>query len=151
MTHEWPIVWVYLPTYAQTAKLTIRSFLSFFPAACTAVPSELGIQGGRGEGRLEQPPSLYTANVYRDLRGSCRFFLRYLWKRVVGITEKPFHSMARANLNKSKKVLTSTTTASKYIPKRPRICINWNPPFQTQIYLVKVALNVNIVKQNLLK
>ena len=45
------------------------------------------------------------------------------------------HSMARANLNKSKKVLTSTTTASKYIPKRPRICINWNPPFQTQIYL----------------
>ena len=34
------------------------------------------------------------------------------------------HSMARANLNKSKKVLTSTITASKYIPKRPRICIN---------------------------
>ena len=56
------------------------------------------------------------------------------------------HSMARANLNKSKKVLTSTTTASKYIPKRPRICINWNPPSQTQIYLVKVPLNVNIVK-----
>ena len=34
------------------------------------------------------------------------------------------HSIARANLKKSKKVLTSTTTASKYIPKRPRICIN---------------------------
>ena len=34
------------------------------------------------------------------------------------------HSMARANLNKSKKVWNSTTTASKYIPKRPRICIN---------------------------
>ena len=58
--------------------------------------------------------------------------------------------MARANLSKSKKVLTSTTTGSKYIPKRPRICINWNPPFQTQIYLVKVPLNVNIVKQDLL-
>ena len=57
------------------------------------------------------------------------------------------HSMARANLNKSKKVLTSTTTGSKYIPKRPRISINWNPLFQTQIYLVKVPLNVNIVKQ----
>jgi hypothetical protein len=28
--------------------------------------------------------------------------------------------MARVNLNKSKKVLTSTTTASKYIPKRPK-------------------------------
>ena len=44
--------------------------------------------------------------------------------------------MARANLNKSEKVLTFTTTAS-------------NPPFQTQIYLVKVPLNVNIVKQDL--
>ena len=51
---------------------------------------------------------------------------------------------------KSKDFSTSTTTASKYIPKRPRICINWNPPFQTQIYLVKVPLNVNIVKQDLL-
>ena len=61
-----------------------------------------------------------------------------------------YHSMVRANLNKSKKVLTSSTTASKYILKRPRICINWNPPFQTQIYLVKVPLNVNIVKQDLL-
>ena len=44
----------------------------------------------------------------------------------------------------------NTTTASKYIPKRPRICINWNTPFQTQIYLVKVPLNVKIVKQDLL-
>ena len=66
------------------------------------------------------------------------------------LVKSAYHSMARANLNKSKKVLTSTTTASKYIPKRPRICINWNPPFQTQIYLVKVPLNVNIVKQDLL-
>ena len=48
----------------------------------------------------------------------------------------PLHSMARANLNKSRKVLTSTTTASKYIHRRPRISINWNPTFQTQIYLV---------------
>ena len=45
------------------------------------------------------------------------------------------HSMARANLKKSKHFSTSTTTASKRIPKRPRICINWNLPFQTQIYL----------------
>ena len=28
--------------------------------------------------------------------------------------------------------------ASKYIPKRPRICIIWNHPFQTQIYLLEV-------------
>ena len=38
--------------------------------------------------------------------------------------------MAIANLNKSKKVLTFTTKGSNYIPKRPRICINWNPPFR---------------------
>ena len=33
--------------------------------------------------------------------------------------------------------------------KRPRIYINSNPPFQTQIYLVKRYLNVNIVKLDL--
>ena len=60
------------------------------------------------------------------------------------------HSMARANLNKSVWLVTNTTTASKYIPNRTRICIYWNPLFQTQIYLVKVPLNVNIVKQDLL-
>ena len=59
-------------------------------------------------------------------------------------------SIARANLKKSKDFSTSTSTASKYIPKRPRICINWNPPFQIKIYLVNVPLNVNIVKQDLL-
>ena len=58
--------------------------------------------------------------------------------------------MARANLNKSVWLVTNTTTASKYIPKRTRICINWNSPFQTQIYLEKVHINVNIVKQDLL-
>ena len=26
--------------------------------------------------------------------------------------------------------MTNTTAASKYIPKRPRISINWNPPFR---------------------
>ena len=34
------------------------------------------------------------------------------------------HNMARANLKKIKYFSTSTTTASKYKPKRPRICIN---------------------------
>ena len=34
------------------------------------------------------------------------------------------HNMARANLNKSVWLVTNTTTASKYIPKRTRICIN---------------------------
>ena len=41
-----------------------------------------------------------------------------------GKEKQSLHSMARANLNKSKKVSTFNTTASKYIPKRPRICIN---------------------------
>ena len=46
------------------------------------------------------------------------------------------HSMARANMNKSEKLVTNTTTASKYTPKRPGICINWNPPFQTSLHKI---------------
>ena len=46
------------------------------------------------------------------------------------------HSMATANIKKSLELVTNTTAASKYIPRRPRISINWNPPFQTQIYLL---------------
>ena len=60
------------------------------------------------------------------------------------------HSMARGNLYKSVWLVTNTTTTSKYMPKRTRICINWNLPLQTQIYLVKVPPNVNIMKQDLL-
>ena len=37
---------------------------------------------------------------------------------------------------KVKKVLYSTTTAWKYITKRPRICINWNPPFRRSIHKI---------------
>ena len=47
-----------------------------------------------------------------------------------------WHSMARANLNKSEWLVTNTTAASKYIPKRPRICINWNSPFQTSLHKI---------------
>ena len=47
------------------------------------------------------------------------------------------HSMARANLNKSVWLVTNTTMASKYIYKRTRICINWNPPFRIQILFSK--------------
>ena len=54
------------------------------------------------------------------------------------------------DLNKSEVFFTNTTTASKYILRSPRICINWNLPYQTLIDLVKVPLNVNIVKQDLL-
>ena len=34
------------------------------------------------------------------------------------------HSMARANLNKSVWLVTNTTAASKYMPRRPRISIS---------------------------
>ena len=43
-------------------------------------------------------------------------------------------SMARASLNKSWELVTNTTAASKYIPKRPKIFINWNPPFQNWLH-----------------
>ena len=46
--------------------------------------------------------SVYTANVYRDLR--FRFFLQYLWKRAVRITKKP------------------------YTPQRERLCMLWGNP-----------------------
>merc|ERR1712051_19848 len=54
-----------------------------------------------------------------------------------GKEKQSLHSMARANLNKSVWLVTNTTAASKYIPRRTRISINLNPSFQTQIYLVK--------------
>ena len=38
------------------------------------------------------------------------------------------HSMAKVNMNKSEDLVTNITAASKYIPKRSRICINRNPP-----------------------
>ena len=46
--------------------------------------------------------------------------------------------------NKSEKFVTNTSAS-----KCTRICINWNPPFQTKItkiYLVKLLLNVSVVK-----
>ena len=61
------------------------------------------------------------------------------------------HSMAIADMNKSEMFGTNATSASKYIPKRPWICINWNPPFQTKIYLVKAPLNVSIVFEIFIK
>ena len=54
--------------------------------------------------------------------------------------------MARANQNKCEDLVTSTTTASNYIPKRTRTCINWNPPLSDPNLLSKS----NIVKQDLL-
>ena len=44
--------------------------------------------------------------------------------------------MARANLNKIVWLVTNTKAASKFIPGRPRISINWNPPFQTSLHKI---------------
>ena len=58
------------------------------------------------------------------------------------------HSMARANLNKSVWLVTNTTTASKYIPRRTRISINI-PPFRPHFikFSKTVFYEVNLVSQ----
>ena len=72
---------------------------------------------------------LQTYEQYNTFYSRYRLGLKLIARPVYVFTKKLYWpSTARANLNKSKKILTSTTTASKYIPKRPRICINWNPP-----------------------
>ena len=49
------------------------------------------------------------------------------------------HSMATANQNKSEDFVTNTTEASKYIPRKTRISINWD--FLTFKRLYKVEPN----------
>ena len=58
--------------------------------------------------------------------------------------------MAKANLNESEKLVTNATAASKYIPKRPRICINCNPPFRPHfINIFKTVFHkVNLTLQH---
>ena len=50
------------------------------------------------------------------------------------------HSMAMGNLNKSKETTPTTTTASKYIPRRTKISINWNPTFQTSLHKISKVI-----------
>ena len=59
-------------------------------------------------------------------------------------------SMVMGNLNKSKETTPTTTTTLKVAPQRTTIHKNSNLPFRTKIYLLKVPLNVKIVKQVLL-
>jgi hypothetical protein len=44
--------------------------------------------------------------------------------------------MAIANLNKSEELAKNTTAVSEYMPKKPRICINGNPLFQTSLHKI---------------
>ena len=67
-------------------------------------------------------------------------------KQILFIQSCSLHSMAGANLNKCVWLVTNTTTASKYIPRRTRISINWNPPFQTSLHKsFKNCYEVNLV------
>jgi hypothetical protein len=94
--------------------------------------------------RANRPSFLFPQTMFWKVLWGTVVICKHLWNtfefRVLDSTVLPIWI-------KEKKVLNSTTTAAKYILKRPRICNNWNPPFQTQIYLVKVPLNVNIVKK----
>ena len=56
------------------------------------------------------------------------------------------HSMATANLKKSEEFVTNTTAASKYIPRRPRISINWNPTFQTSLHKISKEIFFRLTK-----
>ena len=40
--------------------------------------------------------------------------------------------------------MTNTTAASKYIPRRPRISINWNPPFQNSLHKKRLKGGISI-------
>ena len=42
--------------------------------------------------------------------------------------------------------MTNTTAASKYIPRRPRISINWNPPFQTSLHKISKVVFFRLTK-----
>ena len=61
-------------------------------------------------------------------------FAAYLLQQVAFYVRD--HSMARVNLNKSEELVTNTTVASKYIPKRSKICINRNPLSQTSLHKI---------------
>ena len=89
---------------------------------------------------------MYQSRVEQAMNISTQIFIPYaetaLFTKMSKITQYG-HSQSE----KSKEFYYHSM---KVHTKRPRICINWNPLFQTQIYLVEVPLNVNIVKQDLL-
>ena len=58
--------------------------------------------------------------------------------------------MAKVNLNKTEKRKIKITTALKFITLEILINKDENTLFQTKIYLVKIPVNVKIVKQDLL-
>ena len=53
------------------------------------------------------------------------------------------HSMSRVNLKKWSLLDKYHRSIKVHQSRRPRICINWNPAFQAQIYLVIVPLKTS--------
>ena len=62
------------------------------------------------------------------------YFFPESWVQIVKGNSASQYGQSQSE--KSEHFSTSTTTASNYIPKRPRICINWNPPFQTSLHKI---------------
>ena len=91
-------------------------------------------------------PGIYQGLFYYMLYLEHYFWFRNYEARKKNQNQSSMHSMARTNLNESEWLVTNTTATSKYTLKRPRLCISKNPTFQTKNYLVKVTLNVSIVK-----
>ena len=72
-------------------------------------------------------------NVKSPLLG---YYIPKVWlvsKQPTSISTAGTHNMARANLNKNEWLVTNTTPQHQ---RRPRICINWNTPFQTSLHKI---------------
>ena len=112
----------------MTARLPFHygALVSLIVALVTIVPSSIILQEQNGLITLVAllDVILYVSlNSHNDHSGShCPIYYR----DPIGIlnAEGLLHSMVIDNLNKSEGLVTNTTSASKYIPKRPRICIN---------------------------
>ena len=52
------------------------------------------------------------------------------------------HSQSEKKLG----LVTNTTAASKYIPRRPRISITWNPTFQTSLHKISKVIFFRLTK-----
>ena len=59
--------------------------------------------------------------------------------------------MVTANLKKSEDFMTNTTAASKYIPRRPKISMNWNPTFQAFFFVRNWRHQKDISKHSVLE
>ena len=94
-------VCIFFTPFWKAKNLFLRSFFHKILTLCmVSIQERFMIKSGRAYG------------IYLGIKVSRILLVEFGW----------YHNMARVNLNTSKKVLT--TTASKYIPKSPRICIN---------------------------